>query len=199
MACGADGVELDVAVTLDDRLVVTHDLVLAGGLTVREHTAAELPLPLLDEVLGLAAPENFWFDIEAKSEPGLTPDAVRYAALLSDAIHRSGARHRILVRSFDHDFLRAFHEVEPAVPLSALIEFESDDWVSIAQAAGASSISPGYLTVTRERVGIAHAAGIRVSVWTVNARPDWERMRTMGVDAVITDDPCAMVRWQRTI
>lgn len=202
MACGADGVELDVAVSLDDALVVTHDLVLPGdGRIVREHRAADLPLPILEELLRLASPENFWFDIEAKSAAGLTPDPRRYAQLLSQAIRRSAAQDSIaatgranrILRSFDHEILRAFHEVGPEIPLAALIDYASDDWVTIARRASASIISPRYSTVTAERVLEAHEAGIRVGAWTVNDPADWVRLTAMGVDTIITDDPGAAV------
>ena len=193
MACGADGVELDVAVTLDNVLAVTHDLILKDSRIVREHRAAELPLPTLDDVLELESPEKFWFDIEAKSGPDSTPAAERYAKLLSEAIQRSPVSHRVLVRSFDHAILRAFHAIEPTIRLAALIGYESDEWPAIADAANASIISPHYLTVTAARVRNAHDAGIRVNAWTVNDPKDWDKLSALGVDTIITDDPAAAV------
>ncbi len=188
MACGADGVELDVAVTLDDALVVTHDLVLHDGRRVREHVAADLPLPSLDDVLALPSPDTFWFDVEAKTAPGLSPEAPRYARLLSDSIRRCPAPNRIIVRSFDHDILRALHDVARQIPLAALIADASDEWVAIARSAKASIISPHYSTVTAERVAHAHQAGMRVSVWSVNDPRDWAQLSALGVDAIITDN-----------
>ncbi len=180
MACGADGVELDVWATQDDdALVVTHDWPAAKRLG-------------LEEVLALDAPDGFWLDIEAKSSPKVSPDAGRYASLLSAAL--KDHLHRVIVRSFDHAFLRAFHAIEPEVPLAALIAYASDDWVGIARAAGASVLSPLHSTVTAERVKKAHDAGIRVSVWTVNGPAAWDRLASLGVDTIITDDPCAAVR-----
>jgi glycerophosphoryl diester phosphodiesterase len=186
MTCGADGVELDVAVTLDNRLVVTHD-------PVRE-AAASLPFPTLDEVLALPAPSHFWFDVEAKSAPGWSPDPPYFAQLLSDVICRSPALQRVQVRSFNHDILRAFHTAEPSIPLAALIDYASDDWVAIARSAGASIISPHYSTATPERITRAHEAGIRVSVWTVNSAADWQQLAALGIDTLITDDPGAALR-----
>ncbi len=195
IACGADGVELDVAVTLDDALVVTHDLALkADGRVVREHRAAELPLPLLDEVLALASPDGFWFDIEVKSSPDASPNAARLVSeALHRAFHRASCRHRVIVRSFDHAILRAFHILEPAIPLAALIAYQSDDWARIARDANATIISPHYSTITAPRVQSAHDAGIRVSAWTVDDPQDWDRLAATGVDTIITNDPAAAV------
>ena len=194
MDCGADGVELDVVVTLDDVLLVTHDLILkADGRIVREHRAAELPLPALDEVLDLESPEKFWFDIEAKSAPDLTPAPEHYARLVSEAIRRSTISHRILVRSFDHAILRAFHTIEPNIRLAALIGYDTDEWPAIASEAKASIISPHFSTVTAARVRNAHDAGIRVNTWTVNQPKDWDKLARLEVDTIITDDPAEAV------
>jgi glycerophosphoryl diester phosphodiesterase len=187
--CGADGLELDVWPN-DGELLVTHDPVFSDA------------LPTLDDVLRLPAPEDFWFDVEVKAEAGITPDAEAYARLLSEVIRRSpnfgSGRGRVMVRSFDHEILRAVFAIEPEIRLSALIEGESDDWVAIARSAQACGISPNYTTVTEDRVARAHAAGIGVSVWTVNDPVEWDRLAAIGVDAVITDDPAAAVRhWAR--
>jgi len=195
MACGADGVELDVMATRDDVLVVTHDFLWKDGRRVGEHLGADLPLPTLHGVLALDAPEAFVFDVEAKIETGLGPNARRYAQLLHLAIRGAQVGRRVIVRSFDHDVLLAFHEIEPEVPLAALIESASDRWVEVAHAACASIISPKHSTVTAERVDRAHEAGIRVSVWTVNEVKDWERFAAMEVDVLITDDPEAALRY----
>ena len=181
--CGANGVELDVWPDKSDRLVVTHDAVL------------NRPLPTLEQVLALDTPDSFWFDIEAKSASGVTPNADSYAKLLKYAIASSSVHRRVIVRSFDHEILRAFHEVDPEIPLAALIEYASDDWAGIARAAGASIISPLHTTATAGRVTRAHDARIRVSAWTVNEPHDWQRLAGIGVDTIITNDPCAAVRY----
>jgi glycerophosphoryl diester phosphodiesterase len=197
LSCGADGIELDVVVTRDDKLAVTHDLTLGDGRAVYAHLAAELSLPTLEQVLRLNAPRGFWFDIEAKSEPGRAPEPRAYARLLSASIREGALSRSIQVRSFDHSILRALREVEAEIPLAALIDFDSGEWVTIARSAEASIISPHYSTITQERVALAHEAGIRVSAWTVNDADDWVRLATIGVDTIITDDPAAMVEWRR--
>jgi glycerophosphoryl diester phosphodiesterase len=189
IACGADGVELDVAVTRDDVLLVTHDLALKDGRVVREHRAADLPLPSLDDVLRIASPETFWFDIEAKG----AQDLERYAQLLSEAIRRAPIPHRVLVRSFDHALLRDFHVIEPNIQLAALIDYDSDAWPAIAREAKASIISPHYSAVTAPRMRKSHDENIAVSTWTVNRAKDWDRLAEMEVDVLITDDPAKAV------
>jgi glycerophosphoryl diester phosphodiesterase len=43
--------------------------------------------------------------------------------------------------------------------------------------------------VTPELISAVHGRGGRVYAWTVNSRKRIERMRALGVDGVITDDP----------
>jgi glycerophosphoryl diester phosphodiesterase len=43
--------------------------------------------------------------------------------------------------------------------------------------------------VSRALVERAHGAGIAVLAWTVNSRPDLERVVAAGVDGVVSDDP----------
>jgi glycerophosphoryl diester phosphodiesterase len=173
---GADGVELDITVGDGERLVVTHDPPVAAR-----------AYPTLDEVLALESPPDFVFDIEAK---GIVP-----ANVLLDVIRRS-RQHILIVRSFLHDNLRALHAIAPKMAIAALIESRNTrDWTDIANAAGASIISPHYSVATQEKVARAHAAGIGVSVWTVNDPADWRRMADMGVDFIITNDPAAAVRY----
>ena len=43
-------------------------------------------------------------------------------------------------------------------------------------------------------VADAHAAGKEVHVWTVNRSTDMDLARNLGVDAIITDHPAALLR-----
>jgi glycerophosphoryl diester phosphodiesterase len=51
--------------------------------------------------------------------------------------------------------------------------------------------------VTPETVAAAHAAGLQVIPWTVDKPEDWQAMVDAKVDAIITDDPEALVIWLR--
>jgi glycerophosphoryl diester phosphodiesterase len=41
-----------------------------------------------------------------------------------------------------------------------------------------------------------HAEGIKVMPWTVNRPPQWERLRELGCDGIITDFPAEAVEWR---
>ena len=54
-----------------------------------------------------------------------------------------------------------------------------------------------YDRLTAASVEALHAAGVKVFAWTANAPRDQERLAALGVDAVGTDDPQALLeRWK---
>jgi glycerophosphoryl diester phosphodiesterase len=59
----------------------------------------------------------------------------------------------------------------------------------MVKVAGGHVWSPDYRGLRREALEEAHALGLRVVVWTVNAPSDIRRMIRMGVDGVISDYP----------
>ena len=58
-------------------------------------------------------------------------------------------------------------------------------------------VAPEKALVTPARVGAAHAAGLQVVPWTANTAEEWERLAAAGVDAIITDDPAALLDFLR--
>jgi glycerophosphoryl diester phosphodiesterase len=214
---GADVLELDLAVTRDDVLVASHDPVLPAALcsggdgtrVIRAMTFAQLRrwdcgagkmpgtrVPSLDEVLALAPRGSFQFNIETKifaQRPELTPSPAGFAELLLASIRRHRVESRVIVQSFDFRTLHAMKKLAPEIRLSALDEKGEEDFVAVARRAGAPIISPQFRLVTPEKVKDAHGAGLQVVPWTANDSADWDRLIAAGVDAIITDDPAALI------
>jgi glycerophosphoryl diester phosphodiesterase len=189
---GADAVELDVFVTTDGELAVAHDSITGAF--------SDLPagIPRLEEVLALGAGNDIVFDVEMKECGQLTPSPADYARMLIARVDRPVLNKRVTVRSFEHAFLRAVHALRRQLPLIALVEVGTCDWLRVCAEASATCISPRYEDVTEDAVKGAHAAGIGVIPWTVNDPADWARLTAMGVDAIVTDDPAALVCFNRS-
>jgi glycerophosphoryl diester phosphodiesterase len=223
---GVDVLELDLAVTKDNVVVVSHDptinpVICTGAkarAAIRDLTVAELKkydcgalknpaypkqkpvpgtrIPTLDEVFALANRGTFEFNIETKisaKTPELAPPPEEFARLVLDAIRRHKLEGRVIVQSFDFRTLHAFKKLAPAIRRSALIEKLTTDFVKVAREAQAQIISPQYPLVTKEQVDGAHKAGIQVVAWTPNTEADWEKLVNAGVDAIISDDPAALI------
>lgn len=200
IACGADAIEMDLAVTRDNVVVISHDPALADGAAIRACRAAELPqLNTLDQALKLADRGAFLFNLEIKSfpdHPEFGPPPDKFARLVRDRIRAHGLERRSIVQSFDFRTLPAMRELAPEIRLSALTEDDPRPYPLIAQAAGGTEmVSPQLRLVTPAKVAEAHAAGLAVMAWTANTPAEWEALLAAGVDAIITDDPAALIAW----
>jgi glycerophosphoryl diester phosphodiesterase len=232
ISVGADALELDVAVTRDDVVVVSHDPKLNRSVcrspdpprAIRELTLAELArwdcggvrnprfpkqtlapgarVPTLDQVLGLSGRGHFLFNIEVKSfpdRPGLTPPPERFAELVYEAIRKRRLEHRTMVQSFDFRILHAMRRLAPEIRLGALYVGRPRSFALIAHRAGAGIVAPYHALASARQVRAAHAAGLEVVAWTANRPRDWRRLIAAEVDAIITDNPEALIEYLREI
>jgi glycerophosphoryl diester phosphodiesterase len=228
ISVGVDVLELDLAVTKDNVVVVSHDPVLPSLIckgpterpAIRALTLSELRrydcgslknpayprqvpvpgsrVPTLDEVFALAPRGSFEFNIETKlseAQPELAPEPDDFARLVLEVIRRHKLEKRVMVQSFDWRTLHALKKLAPEIRRSALYEKGEKDFVTIAREADATIVSPQYNLVTPEKVRAAHAAGLQVVPWTPNTPADWDRMIDARVDAIITDDPAALIAY----
>ncbi len=188
---GADGVELDVRLTADGGLAVHHDAEIPGLGAVAALGVADLPshVPLLTDVLAVC--DGMVVNVEIKNAPqdlGWDPgEAV--TALTAAAIEEAGWTERVIVSSFQAATLRAVQAADGRLALGALWGFATEPGSALAEAlsAGFRAVHPFVTAVTPELVERAHASGLAVNVWTVNAPEDLRTMVALGVDTVITD------------
>ncbi|WP_363324389.1 glycerophosphodiester phosphodiesterase family protein [uncultured Desulfuromonas sp.] len=201
---GADGIELDVHLSRDGRVVVVHDDTLErttdGRGPVEAMAAGELgvldagswfapcfqgePLPLLEEVLAWAG-ERLRINVEIK-----TPRA----GLAVLKLLRAYPSVRAMVSSFDHGLLQALRRSDSRLPLGFLTD--SRLWrgtVRRAAACGAESVHPRHEFVSESLVAACRQKGLRLFAWTVDDPARLERLLKLGVDGVFSNDP-GMVR-----
>lgn len=225
IAAGVDFLELDMAVTKDNVLVVSHDPVLQAPVckgpkamgVIRELTLAQVRewecgvgnpnfpkqlaipgtrVPTLDQVFALAPNNTVQFNIETKifaDHPELTPSPEEFCRLVLAEVRKHHLESRVILQSFDFRTLHAMKKMDPSMRLSALYTGLPKDFVAIAKEAGAGIVSPEYHLVTPEQVKAAHAAGIQVVPWTSNQPEEWDRLIAAKVDAIISDDPAALI------
>lgn len=232
ISVGADALEMDVAVTRDDVVVVSHDPKLNRSIcrspdpprVIRDLTLAELErwdcgavrnprfpkqtlipgarVPTLDQVLDLSDRGHFLFNIEVKSfpdRPRLAPPPERFADLVCQAIRRHKLEKRVIVQSFDFRILHAIGRLAPEIRLGALYVGPPRRFVAIAHRAEAGIVAPYHALASARQVHAAHAAGLEVVAWTANRPRDWRRLIAAQVDAIITDNPEALLAYLREI
>lgn len=209
---GADGVEVDVRRSADGVLVCCHDPDLgrvAGrgpglGPVVAAVPWARLrrePLPggrpaRLEEVLDLAAARGAEVVTEVKPVPG--PARLTAARALAGLLRERAARgrpDRVTTSSFDPQAALALAGAGSASAL--LVETPAGvDWgLGVARRGGLQEVHLPAAVLDRDPAAPAraHAAGLRVVLWTLDDPADARRAAGLGVDAVISDDPGALV------
>jgi glycerophosphoryl diester phosphodiesterase len=188
---GADGVELDVHLTADGALAVHHDAQIDGLGPLSSLGVSDLPahVPLLPDVLAVCG--GMVVNVEIKGDPGGRRDHPELvAAEVASEIAEAGWTDRVIVSSFEVPVLHAVQQVDDRLALGELWPFLSDVDAGLLRAAeaGWTAVHPFVTEVTADLVDRAHAVGLAVNVWTVNAPRDVTAFVALGVDAVITDN-----------
>jgi glycerophosphoryl diester phosphodiesterase len=201
LALGADGLELDVHLSRDGRVVVHHDRTLDRTTTLRgrvaERDAGELAAAGVPSLGAVLARFRTRIIVELKlNDPRLG------RAVVSD-VRAAAAADRVCVGSFGRRVLRAVRALAPDIATSAAREevrwalYRSWCGWPVRHARYAGFQVPERAGVTRvvspRFVAQAHRAGLAVQVWTVDTEADARRLLAWGVDALITDRPDIIV------
>lgn len=219
LASGLSYLEMDVWATADGSIVVHHDdnlLRLCGvdrpvsacsltelqafdagfGFTAADGThpfrGGGIAVPTLAEVL-----ETFpqaLCNIEIKqAAPAIEP-------LVLETVRRAGAADRVLLAAEQGAVMQRLRPLCGEIPTSLSFD-ESAAFFAWLEAGGRGVYRPpgvalqipetwqGRTLVTGQTVAAAHAVGLEVHVWTVNAEPAMERLLALGVDGVMSDYP----------
>jgi glycerophosphoryl diester phosphodiesterase len=197
---GADGVELDVRRTADDVLVVHHDAEAEGVGVIRTATFSDLraarpDLPTFDEAL--EACRGLLVNAEVKClpwEPDPDPDGFVVHATI-DAIARTATK--AVLSSFDLNAVDRAHGYAPTLPTGWLTHGqEVDAAAKIAADHGHVWLNPDVRAARRggaDGIAVAHAAGLQVSVWTVDDLDDARALAAEGADILITNTPDRLI------
>lgn len=189
---GADLVECDVHLSRDGVPVVIHDHSLdrttAGKGSVNALDAGELRalgVPTLDELLGWCR-GRIPLSIELKNGP------VFYAGMVErvvELVAKHQMRDNVTLISFDHQAVRRARELDQELSVGVLYAARLVDAPAAAHAAWADAVMPHYAFATADVVEQAHAAGLAVSVWTVDDAETARQLAAIGVDAIATNYP----------
>jgi glycerophosphoryl diester phosphodiesterase len=197
----ADMVEVDIRTSIDDVLVLSHDPML-GNLPVATSTWRALSAldlggghaPVaLDQLL--ARFPNFPFNLEVKNhpgEPGFDPEH-RVALRTADL-----ARPHDLLTCFFWPAMDAIRQPYPLVATGLLVDAGGsvEDAVDHALVGGHVAVIPQWELALESGPAVRTAvdSGLVVAVWTLNDPEQAIRLASLGVTAIITDDPGRMRR-----
>ncbi len=202
-AFGFTHLETDVHVTSDGTLVAFHDEVLDRVTDASGHLAdlpwAEVsrariggsePIPTLAELLDALPQARFNIDLKA---PGAIEPLVA-------TLEQHGALDRVCVGSFHRASIAAFRRLTGGRVATSASPVEvgcspgprrpgpAGRWrAGVPDAHPRTAYAPAPGDPRHDR-GARTRRGAVVHVWTINDRPDMERLIELGVDGIVTDD-----------
>lgn len=196
LAMGAGGIELDVHRCKSGELVVIHDDTVDrttnGKGKVAEMTLSQLRelriaqderIPTLEEAL--AATRNAYCFIEVKHADA----AILVAEHIEKQLIKGWPKERLWLISFKHAALKIAHAKHPSIAIGASYEKIEPTSIHTAHDLGASAVVVQHHALQPAHVRTIHALGMKVFCWTVNTPSDIARVKTMGVDGIMSDYP----------
>ena len=210
---GADGIEFDVRLSRDGVPVVIHDDTLYRTAGVRRRVAdltlAELNkidvgswfgvgqfanerVPSLGELFELFKSNNLLLCLEMKTEPG---NQTQLAEACCRLIDEYKFKDRMIVECFELSALRILKDIDPTLKTAALFHSPSDAFmIERTKEVGASVLALHHRLATVPLIDEAKLADLSVVIWTVDTQGWVSRARAHGIDALITNNPAALIK-----
>lgn len=197
MALKVDGVEIDVHRCASGELVAFHDFtvdrITDGTGEVVKHplrslknlkTKGTYKIPTLAEVL-IFIDNKCLLNIDLKGQ-----DTAKEAArIITFYVEKKGWDYdNILVSSFQEELLETVHKINDKIPLGVITDNNLEKALSLAKRINAVSIHLDYTMLTEEVVEELKE-DFKVFAFTVNNLNPLARIKSYGVDAIISDYP----------
>ena len=189
---GVEGIELDVHLSLDEKVMVIHDETIdrttsAKGF-VKEYTSKELEelgIPTLEAVFDLVDQKCF-INVELKTYE--TNDKV--VKLIRHYVSEKNWKYeQIIVSSFDWNALQQVHFLNDKIRIGVLTHTDLDLALAFAKFIKAYAIHPYYHMLNAENVTKIQSKNFKIYPWTVNEPEDITFVKSLKVDGIITDFP----------
>jgi glycerophosphoryl diester phosphodiesterase len=207
IAAGSDGIEFDVRLTRDGVPVIIHDNTLrrttglshrVADLTWPELERLDVGVPSLKELFTLFNANELLLFLEMKVDSAA--EHLPLAEVCCKLIDQYSFKHRVFVECFDLKALEVIKNLDSEIKTAALFQptlsrpsLANELIIDQAKAIGASALALHYRLARESLVEKAGEAELRVAVWTVDD-PTWiARARSLGIEALITNDPAAML------
>ena len=201
----ADGIELDVHLTKDNKIAVNHNFAIdrnSNGVgLIQDKTLEELkaydfgawkgeeftgtPILTLEEALTLVKNLQI-INIEIKS--GEIPYA-DLPQMVCDVIKKMDLTDKVIISSFNHSVAMQAKQYLPQIKTGLLYDKPIFNPARYAKKLGADAIHPMYSLLTKRQVKACMNLGIAVNVWTVDSPRNAKKLKDWGCNSVITNVP----------
>jgi len=219
---GIDGLELDVVVSKDKKILVSHDMYITDLSGKRQDihtlTYTELlvlsakvnantilpgkPYPLLEDVLKLYAKQvsKKTILLEIKSLPSLEILPLSHSSLIEN-IHRLLKCYEIsdkcIIISFDYRLLIESKKQDKNRNVGLILHRNLMPLAGIAEELKLSLFVMERNWITQEQVTAMQEKNVDIFTWTPNTEEEWMRLDNMGIKGLITDRPKELMLFRK--
>ena len=195
-----DGIELDVFKSKTGELVVYHDPFLSRlsnsnafieQISLDSIKKIELIggyfIPTLKEIVDII-PEKIFLNIELKGQD----TSFETNKIITNYLKKYNfPASKFIISSFRWDELKKIRSINKDTPIAILVDSlnKIDDAIKLAKQINAVALNPNKEFITKEIVNKIQSKNIKVYPYTINTPRNIRKMRSMGVDAIITDYP----------
>lgn len=210
-AMDADGIELDVQLSVDGEIVVIHDRKVNRTTNkkgyVKHYTLRELKkmdasymwkhlnqkhhIPTLAQVFDWLCTNKLICNVEFKS---IKSDSLELEEKVVNLVQDYQLEHRIIFSSFNHYSLVHCHQIAPEIETAPLYAENLFMPWTYAESIGAKGIHPKWGVISEQAIRATEENGIAVRPYTVNREKDLLRLFSYQCTAVITDFPALAVK-----
>ena len=162
---------------------------LRRGAVDRAQLAALMPQRILTlrEVLIWANANRMPLNIELKDMHVARLDGLLVPEVIRE-IRAAGATQQVVISSFNHDYLRACHQLAPEIAIAALqAGTHPPDLVRFLRSLGVCAYHPEDAITDEALVQTLRTAGLAVNVFTVNDPDRQRQLFGFGVTGIFTD------------
>lgn len=154
-------------------------------------------IPTLDSVLTrYAGRARFYIETKNPADAPGMEDSLLAVLRRHRLVGRGADEGRVMVQSFSAASLTRLHALEPRLPLVQLWDDDipADSLAPLLDRVRryAVGFGPARRLVSQRLVDAAHARGLDVHPYTVNAEPVMSALLALGVDGMFTDRPAAL-------
>jgi len=187
LRAGADGFETDLRLLSDRTAILYHDDELDDA-DIESLSVSQLPergasVAVLRDLAAYAERTTMILEVKRSKWEDALLDQIRDWP-------------NIVVASFDHSIIDVLHQRAVPFALGITTFGVIIDIAEYAIRLGATWCFPSYRYVDAEMVASLHEQGVKVVPWTPNRVREWQFLRSIGCDGVITDVPAEAVAWR---
>jgi glycerophosphoryl diester phosphodiesterase len=217
-----DWIELDIAITADEELIVIHDdffdrtTNIKGEISnsnyrdIKNASAGfwfseiykDEKIPTFRDIVRLVNEHNLNINIELKGVTGQNgyPLSIKMIELIKKELKYLNNNIEILISSFNFILLKLSQEILPDIPRALLYENHAfyPDWKTISEYCGSKTIHLEDKGLTQFKVQEIVNNGYELNVWTVNDKCRANELFQWGVNGIFTDVAHELIHLSRT-